>query len=278
MTFSQSWDLVKESFNVLRKDKEIMLFPVISGITALLLLASFVAPLFFLGGTENSGAFDVLWLVWLFAYYVLSYFIVIFFNVGLVTCAHIRLSGGDPTFRDGLNNAFKNIGKIFVWALIAATVGMVLNMLSRKAGFIGKIIIALIGMAWSLLTFFVVPVMIFEGVGPMESIKRSGSLFKKTWGENIVGRASMGFVFFLLIIGGAIVLLVPAFVSGMPLAIIAAIVLLVAYVVVLSIVSSSLDGIFTTALYIYATTGKVPEAFKPELVANAFQRKPEQAK
>ncbi|MFH1234595.1 MAG: DUF6159 family protein [Candidatus Diapherotrites archaeon] len=278
MTISQSWDLVKESFSVLRKDKEMLLFPLISGITALLLLASFIVPIFFLGGTESSGAFDTLWLVWLFAYYVLSYFIVIFFNVGLVTCAHIRLSGGDPTFRDGLNNAFKNIGKIFVWALIAATVGMVLRFLSEKAGLIGRIIIAILGMAWSFLTFFVVPVLVFEGVGPIESIKRSGSLFKKTWGENIAGQVSMGFIFFLLIIGGAIVLLVPAFLSGMPLAIVAAIALLVAYIVVLSIVSSALDGIFKTALYIYATTGKVPEAFKPELVETAFQRKPETAK
>jgi len=202
----------------------------------------------------------------------LSYFIVIFFNTGLITCANIRLNGGDPTFRDGFNNAKKHVGKIFVWALVSATIGLVLNLISERSGMLGKIAAALIGMAWSLLTFFVIPVMIFENIGVFESIKKSGHLFKKTWGENVIAQFSMGFIFAILGILGIIPIVI-SFLTGSFAIIILAFAITVVYWVILGIVSASLNGIFVAALYNYANTGKIPSAYSPEVIEGVFRPK-----
>ncbi len=275
--FTRSYQLVKESFEVLKKDKEIMLFPVISVIVTILLLLSFIIPIFFLtfkNAPEGAGFYTAgnFYYIILFIYYILSYFIVMFFNTGLITCAHIRLNGRDPTFSDGFKNAKKHIGKIFVWALISATIGIILRIIADRSETIGKIVVAIIGTAWSLITFFVIPVMIFENISVLESIKKSGHLFKKTWGENVIGQFSMGFVFFILGIIGIIPLLI-SFFTGSPVIIISLITLTVIYWVLLGIVSASLDGIFVTALYNYANTGKIPSAYSPEVIRDAFQPK-----
>ncbi len=272
--FSRSFRLVKESFEVLKKDQEIMLFPIISAIVTVLLFISFIIPVFYLNfRTPFRAYFEAgFGYIFLFVYYILSYFIVIFFNTGLITCAHIRLNGGDPTFSDGFSNAKKHIGTIFVWALISATVGLILRIISDRSGTLGRIVIAIIGMAWSLLTFFVVPVMVIENISVFESIKKSGYLFKKTWGENVIGQFSMGFVFSILGLIG-IVPLVLLFVTGFFIFIIPIFALTVIYWVVLGIVSTSLDGIFIAALYNYANTGKIPAAFSPEVIRDAFQPK-----
>src|SRR3989344_3507528 len=197
--FSYSWQLVKESFAVLKKDKEIMLFPIVSGILT------------------------VIAFLLLFIYYVITSFIVIFFNTGLITCAQMRLNGKDPTFKDGIKHAWKHLGNIFVWSLISATIGLILRMIvdrienSERLGPIGKLVgmifIGILGMAWSFLTFFVIPVMVFENKNVFASIKQSGSLFKKTWGENVIGQFSMGLIFGLLFLAGAAVAFL-AFLSG----------------------------------------------------------------
>ncbi len=278
--FSHSFKLVKESFAVLKKDKEIMLFPVISGLLTVMAFISLFVPFSFafLGGEVSPSFFYLL----LFSYYLITSFIVIFFNSGLITCAHMRLNGKDPTFKDGLKKAWKHIDQIFVWSLISATVGLILRLIidkieeSEKLGPIGKIVgmifIGLLGMAWSFLTFFVVPVMIFENKSVFASIKHSGSLFKKTWGENVIGQFSMGLVFLLLGLAG-LGALVLAFLSGSLMVIVVVGGLTLLYWTLLAILSASLNGIFVAALYNYATTGKVPSAYSQELVKGAFRAK-----
>src|SRR3989344_4017523 len=278
--FSHSWQLVKESFAVLKKDKEIMLFPIVSGILSVIafLLLFVPAGILTLGKDLSSPFFYLL----LFIYYVISSFIVIFFNTGLITCAQMRLNGKDPIFKDGLKQAWKHVGNIFVWSLISATVGLILRMIvdrienSERLGPIGKLVgmifMGILGMAWSFLTFFVIPVMIFENRNAFESIKHSGSLFKKTWGENVIGQFSMGIIFGLLsLIGvGAFVL---AFLSGSLSVILIIGVVTVLYWVILAIISTSLNGIFVAAMYNYAKNGKVPSAYSPELMKGAFRAK-----
>lgn len=272
-TIGRSYRLVLESFNILRKDKEMMLFPVFSGIVGILVLISFILPLFFTGILGGDGAVgEALYYMVIFLYYLASYFVIVFFNVGLVYCARKRLKGQDPTFMDGINAAFSNLGKIFAWALISATVGMILRALSRRSGIVGRIIISLIGMAWTLLTFFVVPVMIFEGKGVMESISKSGSLFKKTWGENVIGQFQMGLIFFILSLFGLIFPVIGVL-TGNIILIAVAVAVMVLYWVILGIVSSSLDGIFKTALYEYATTGVVPAGYSEDVIRNAYRTK-----
>ena len=270
-TFSRSFQLVKESFAVLKKDKEIMLFPIISSIVTILLFISFILPVYFftyikIGEITNNYLYYILF----FIYYLLSYFIVIFFNTGLITCAHIKLNGGNPTFSDGFRNATKHIGKIFIWALISATVGLVLRTIADRSKVLGRIIIAVIGIVWSLLTFFVVPVMIFEDISVIQSIKKSGHLFEKTWGENVIGQFSMGFFFFILGLIGVVPLIL-SFSTGSFILTISALALMIIYWVILGIISSSLNGIFVTALYDYANTGKIPSIYSSEIIKNAFK-------
>jgi len=277
-TLSRSFLLVKESFSVLKKDKEIMWFPILSSITTLLLLLSFIIPVYTVTNSQPGNFLDSSWFYLLFfIYYLLSYFVVIFFNTGLITCANIRLNGGDPTFSDGFKNAKRHVAKIFIWALISATIGIILKTISEKSNLLGRVVIAIIGMAWSLLTFFVVPVMIFENISVVESIKKSSHLFKKTWGENVVGQFSMGFFFFILALIGLIPMAILIFflassaVSFIVILPVAA--LLLMYLVLLGIISSSLNGIFVAALYNYANSGKIPSSYSREVIESAFKEK-----
>src|SRR5438309_8491796 len=153
--FGRSWELVKESWGVLRKDKEIMLLPVISGIVTILLLISFLIPGYYI--YSQTGQFSVYMAALFFVYYFVSYFFIVFFNSAIVACAHIRLNGGDPKVRDGLRYASKHVGKIFLWSLISATVGIVLRLISERSNMLGKVVAWIIGLLWSLLTFFVIP-------------------------------------------------------------------------------------------------------------------------
>ena len=278
--FSRSFQLVKESFAVLKKDKEIMLFPFISGILTIVAFITLIVPfaVLTLGNDISSPLFYGL----LFIYYLITSFIIIFFNTGLITCAHLRLHGKDPTFKDGLKNAWKHLGNILVWSLISATVGLILRMIvdrienSERLGPVGKligmIVIGLLGMAWSFLTFFVIPIMIFENKGAFASIKQSGSLFKKTWGENVLGQFSMGLFFGLLFLIGVSAAIM-AFFSGSLVVMVIVGALTLLYWTVLAILSTSLNGIFVAAMYSYAKTGKVPSAYSPELIKSVFRTK-----
>lgn len=275
-TFSRSVQIFKESFEVLKQDKELVLFPIISGVITILITASFMLPLAFLFAND-SGEFKMnpFYYVVIFILYLLGYFVVIFFNTGLIACAHIRLNGGNPRFGDGLNFAMNNLGKIFGWSLVSATVGLILRIIRDRGGILGAIVAGLVGVAWNLLTFFVIPVMIFENAGVFDSIKRSSLLFKKTWGENVVLRFSVGFIIFLLAMVGVVPIAL-AVLTKSAVIIIAIAAVVVMYWAVLGVLSASLNGIFAAALYNYATTGTVPSAYSPELIAGAFEQKTRQ--
>lgn len=271
----RSFTLIKESWRVISLDREILLFPVLSGVALLLILLSFVFPLLFLGYFKSSirPLGDGLLLVGIFIFYLLCYFVVIYFNTALITCARMRLTGGNPVFMDGIRNANAHLGPIFIWAMISATVGLVLHLLQEKAGFIGQIVVGLIGAAWGLITYFVIPVMIFEEKGPVPAIKQSVSLFRKTWGETLVGQVSIGIVFVLLGIVG-IVPVALALIFGSFTLFVLLLAVFIIYLAILMVIGSSLQGVFNTALYLYATTGNVPEAYSKELIENAFAPKP----
>lgn len=270
--WSNSWHLLKETWNILKLDKEMLWFPVFSLIFTGMVFLSFLLPLVL----SKAFAPSPIYFLFLFLFYFISYFIIIFFNTGLVICASIRLSGGDPTVRDGLIGASNHLGKILGWTAVAATVGFILRViidkLNERSQFLGAILVSLLGMAWTLLTFFVVPVMIFENKGVFAAIKESGSLFKKTWGENVVGQFSMGLVFFVLGILGVIPLVL-TFLSGSLPAILIVFAGVLFYWIILSIFSSTLNGIFITALYYYARTGRVPAGYEKEHIKGAFKKR-----
>jgi len=272
---SRSFSLIKESWRVISLDREILLFPVLSGIALLFILLSFVLPVLYYSHVKSSTPVleGGLLLVGLFLFYLLCYFVVIYFNTALITCARIRLTGGNPVFLDGIRNANAHLAPIFIWAMISATVGLVLHLIQERAGFIGQIVVGLIGAAWGLVTYFVVPVMIFEEKGPLPAIKESVSLFRKTWGETLVGQVSIGIVFVILGVVGLVPVAI-ALMWGTSTVFFIVLAIFIIYIAILMVIGSSLQGVFNTALYLFATTGKVPEAYSKELVEQAFAPKP----
>ncbi len=273
-TFSTSYELVKASWQVLRRDKEILWFPVLSAIASLLLGMGFALPMFLTNGRAGNGVPGPEAVLVAFLYYLCTAFAATFCNVALITCAAIRMDGSDPTVRDGLKGAAKHWGPILVWAVVSATVGLLLKLLERRSSTVGDIVSGIAGAAWGLLTFFVVPVLIFEGKGVPSAIGRSADLFKRTWGQQVVGEAGMGLFFSLL----ALIGLLP-FGGGLALGAksnawgpgIALMLLGVAYWVVLALVASALGAIYNLALYRFALSGAVAEGFSQELVANRFR-------
>jgi uncharacterized membrane protein len=194
---------MRASWDVLRQDKEILVFPVLSGIALLLIMASFAVPVFALGGIDtvqriarHNGAVGNL--VVLFAFYFINYFVIIFFNTAIVACATIRMRGGNPTVGDGLQASGSRLFEIAGWALVSASVGMVLRMIEERSTFVGRIFAGLLGMAWGITSYLVIPILVNERKGPMEAFQESARLLKKTWGEELIGGFSFGLVFFVL--------------------------------------------------------------------------------
>ena len=257
------WQLTKTSLRVLRKDKELLVFPLLSGLVLILLLGGFVGGMFVAFGLESmlGGASTWLFVAVMAVYYIFAFFVSFFFNAAVVGAATIRLNGGNPTLGDGLRIARENVGRIFLWAVFAGTVAMVLRAIQERLGFLGKIIIGLLGVAWSLATYFVVPVLIFEKLGPWAAVKRSAHIFKSTWGETLVGGFSMGAIFFLAGLLGILAIILGLVLGGV-LGLLVGLLVAVVYWILLGLVASAATSILVAALYRYATTGKVAEDFQ----------------
>jgi hypothetical protein len=275
---SNSWELVKESFRILQADKELMVFPLISSIGVVIVTLTFFFPLLFAGIFENIFRVggELVGFLFLFLYYIVQYTVIFFANTALVGAAMIRLRGGDPTVSDGLQIAGSRFFTILGYALISATVGMILRAIAERGG-LGRIIVGLIGFAWNLATFLVVPVLAIENLGPIDAIKRSVQLLKSTWGEQIAGNLGLGAFFGLLIFGWFVVgiagiVLIATGLQSVALTIVAVVFFLLVLVLV-ALLHSTLNGIYTAAVYQFATEGKVSGFFTQGLVQGAFRQK-----
>ena len=272
-----SWALIKASVRVLAADKELVIFPIVSSIGLLVVTASFALPMLVAGFFDSlfDGQAQVLGAVIGFVFYVVQYFVIIFANSALVGAATIRLRGGDPTVKDGFRIAFEHIGVILSYALVSATVGMILRWLSER-GRLGRIISSLGGLAWNLATYLAVPVLVLEDVGPWQAIQRSAGLLKKTWGEQIAGNLSVGLIFglitILVILLGIPVFYLLALTESLALIVFAALLFVLVFMF-LGLVSSTLNGIYVAAVYRYAAEGEASSFFSQEMVQDAFRIK-----
>ena len=271
-TIRRSYAIFRESLGVLRQDKEILIFPLLSGIVTIfafltIVFAGHAAGMFAHLGSRN----DPLPYIVMFTWYFVSWFIVLFFNVAVVHCASMRLKGGDPTIADGLRASMQHLGRIAVWALISATVGIILRTIAERSKLIGRIVAGIVGGAWAVATYFIVPVMIFENRTVLDSVKQSTNLIKKTWGESLAGAGGIGVFTMLLALAGLALPVAAFFIS--PTAAFIALGVMVVYWIALAIMTAALSGIFRTALYLYATEGRTPPGFSPEFVQNAFAAK-----
>jgi hypothetical protein len=281
-SWSNSWQLVKASWAVLKSDKELVLFPIISAVTMILITIVFLIPVGvifgIIGATSGSrSGSEIIGYIVLFLFYLVSYSVSIFFNVALVGAAMIRLDGGDPTVSDGIRIARSKFGIIVQYALLSATVGIILRFIEERLGFLGSIISWLGGLAWNIATFLVVPILAVKDISPLDAVKESAGLLKKTWGEQLVGDLSMGLIFGLLttlvVLGGALLTaLVTSLTQSTVLAVIM-VALIVVAVIALAVVGGALGGIYQAALYRYAETGVAPDNFDIDMIKGAFKEK-----
>lgn len=291
----RSWDLTKQSWAVLRADKHLMVFPLVSGLLTTLVCVSFFIPIVLFSGLLSGGSpghvagasgegaaqVDPAWRLagygLMFVLYFVINVIVTFFNASLISCAIARFNGEDSSAKAGMKAALKRWPQILGWALLNATVGVLLQWLKEKAGWIGRIVLGFVGLAWTIATFFVVPVLVVEGLGPIASVKRSVEVLKKTWGESLVAQVGVslamgliGMAIFLPLVVGGVLLMAMAeqFVLGLTL-----IALAVLALVLIGLVSSTLKMILVAACYRMATTGLVPEQFDGPSLRGMIGRK-----
>ena len=278
-TIFRSWELLGQSLAVLKSDKKLMWLPVLSAIFCLaatvtifgsgLLVVLPPGPI-----PQDAAQQKVLWqqmAPFLFLFYCVTYSITIYFNVALVSVASIRLAGGDASLNDGLQIAWERKWSIVQWALLSATVGMLLQMLERRLKFLARFVVSMIGVAWTLASFFVVPLLAAEDMGPVEALSKSAHIFRKTWGEEAVSGFSFGLLFSLLSIPG---LLLPALGARLgPAAMLMSTAVMIVYWLLLGIINAAARGIFVAALYRYANDQGISSGFSRGDLSGAWQRK-----
>ncbi len=274
-----SWIIIRESWNVLKQDKELVWFPVFSAISGLATIAIFAGVFFyvFMGGDihffddANNDELSSFGYLFVFIYYIVAFFITNYFIAGIYTIVHARFNEQNLSLQDGIANANKNIGKIFTWSLISATVGIILQFISDKSKIIGKIVATIFGAAWAILTYFSLPSLIIGQKSIKESFKESAMVIRKTWGETVIVNFGVGsfftlITFLVLALSVGIVVIVPSF----PVLVLVG-TLFIIYMIAMSIIYSTLSSIFKLALYEFASTGNVPQGFTPELLKSAVR-------
>lgn len=278
--FSRTWALMGASWRVLMLDKELLLFPILSAVATGLVSLTFFVPMsqtdyWPAPGPSASQLDEALYYLTLFSFYVCTYFTVVFFNASLIAAVILRLKGQDPTLMDGMRGAWARRGELFAWVLLAATVGLVLNAMKERAKGLTSLLVGAAGMAWNLVTYFVVPILVIEGKGPMEAIKESAATLKRTWGEQLVGGISYGGIafFFYLPAFAVAIFGVGTLMNGSLLNGLLLIGTAVIYAFLVGLTMTTLSSIFHAAVYHYARTGTIPQGFDATLLQSAFVKK-----
>ncbi|HEY4209154.1 MAG TPA: DUF6159 family protein [Puia sp.] len=269
---SNGWNLAMNSFTVLKENRQLIIFPILSGISMLLVISSFLVAAFAAAGWNfesfrDTDTQNVMNYIILFFYYLVNYFVIVFFNMALVHCTHLYFMGEEVTIRKGLQFSMSRIGVIFAWAVFAATVGTLLRLLQDNLGRIGKFVISLIGIVWSVATFFVVPVIAYEKLGPLDAFKRSTTLMKEKWGESLSARFSFGLVQIVFFLGAAFVCFLLGLISP-----ILGIILFVLTAFAILVIMSAAKMIFISAVY-HNINGDPIKHFNQQLADNLFEHK-----
>jgi hypothetical protein len=278
-SFARSWGLFKTSLGVVKKDKELLWMPILSGLATLLAVAA-VTGIGLGSGVwpETStadGQANVPGIALAAVLYILLAFVTLFFNAAVVAAASERLAGGDPTIGSGLRAAWAKKGRLFVWAIAIATVNVILQAIRERSGALGRFLASVGGIAWNLATYFMVPTLLFENESMGGSVKRSASLFKKTWGETVIGQGGLGligfaFTFAVIFVG---VFLTGALATLGTLGLAMGVAITIVGVLTMVALFSVLEGVYKAALYRYAATGQAGEGFTTQQLGGAFTHK-----
>jgi hypothetical protein len=267
----RGWALTKKSWGLLDEHRELIRFPLYGAVATTVLAIVFLGPgLYLLDQDELAGAIPLI----VIGVYVLSV-VGFYFSVGLAACADMIFRGQDASVGDGLAVARERFSAICGWAAISTAISLVMGVLENQGGIGGQIAARLVGAAWSLVTFLAVPVIAIEGTGPFQTLKRSASMFRERWGQQITGNIAIGAAIFLigvlpaaaLIVAGVLLWSSASF-AGALLVVIGALVLAIAL-----LISRALSGIFGVALYRYALDGEAVGGFTVEDLESAVKRK-----
>jgi len=268
---SNGWKLSMTSFKVLKENQQLIIFPVLSGISLTLVIGSFFTITLANAGWDPEnirGLSSTSYYALIFLFYLVNYFIVVFFNMALIHCTRLYFRGEEVSVKAGLQFSISRIGAIFSWAVFAATVGLILKAIQENSGIIGKIITGIIGIVWSIATFFVVPVIAYEQLGPVAAFKRSAQMMKQKWGESLAAGFSFGLIQFLaILVIGAPLFLIGSLVHpflGIGLAVIAMFIIMA--------IMSAAETIFVSAVY-HNINGDPVEHFSQQQLDGLFVKK-----
>ena len=268
-TIGRGWEMSKLSMSVVKKDPELMVYMIFAGVMSLACLIGMSMPqLLVMDWAVNAdGSFTPAYLMFSFVGYMVLSIVVVFWNCAIIANANIRLTGGDPKFADGVNAALKRLPIIIVWGIIAGTVGLLLKFLEGvarssdhpAAAALATVIHIIGGLAWWVMTFFMIPHLILENKSIGDALKASKSTFFDTWGENIVSGLGIGAIAFLFgipivaltigmtIVAGPFGLLVGAVLIG----------LLIAW-------ANAAEQVAVVALFRYAKDKKMPQIYQDQ--------------
>ncbi len=266
---SHGWKLAMTSIGFIRKHTLLVLFPVISAICMIVLLGSFAGVSMAIFGLDVNTALDSdspARYIALFVIYLISYSIIVFFNMAMIFCIKKLFHDEKVTFVEGLKFGMSRFHQIFAWSAVSATVGVILRAIEDKNKFIASIVSGILGALWGIVTFFVLPILVYENLGVFEAVKKSGALIRKTWGE----RVGAGFAFELIgILMYFLVMVIPIALLFMVSPLLAMLVAFLGIIIVSSIISAA-STVFKTAAYEFATEGENPVYTEDEM-KNIFQ-------
>ncbi|PWW01701.1 hypothetical protein DFR52_102364 [Hoeflea marina] len=278
--FSNSIRLVGACWRVLMLDKELLVFPLMSALALSSLSAIAVAPAVADGSImarlevfsrKVAEADDPRLLIMLFLIYFVAYFVMIFFNAALIACVRIRFAGGDPTVMDGLRAAGERLPQIFAWALLTSTVGFVLSQIENRSRGLMRFLVGLFGAGWAVATYFAVPVLVSERTGPIDAVRGSLLVIRHAWGESMISVVGLSVINSIGATAVAVIAIAGVFrFESSPPSAIALWIIAGASMVLLALVSSTLNTILRAALYAYAVDHNMPDDFDADLIRNAF--------
>lgn len=282
-SLARSWEYAKISYGVIWENKQLVIFPIISSVATVLVMASFLVPLWSSGMIERMTSDDpaktvsnaALYSI-LFAFYFCNYFVIVFFNSALTACAMRVINGEQPTVGDGLAVAMRRLPQILAWAFVSAIIGVILQIIENANEKAGRFISAILGSAWTAMTYFVIPVIVVDGVGPVEAFKSSVGTLKKQWGTALVGGFSLGFLGLLVIIPIVLIsagLIWLATQSMGTTGIIAAIVVGAVLFAIGMAVNSAAGVVFKALLFNFATNRSLPQGIDASHFGDAFVSK-----
>jgi hypothetical protein len=267
----RGWVLTKKSWALLNSHRDLVRFPLFGGIATIILGLIFLGPGAYLLDQHNYGPGVPLVVIGIYVLAVIG----IYFSVGLAACADRIFRGQEATFSDGVAVANSRFAAICGWAALSTAIGLISALLENQGGALGEIAGRLIGAAWSLVTFMSVPVIAIEGTGPVETLKRSATLFRERWGQQITGNIAIGGIVFLVGFLPGVALIAVGVIIWPSAGFVGAVVMVIGAlaICVALLISKALSGIFGVALYRYATDGEVIGGFTQEDLESAVRQK-----